>query len=79
MFTTHESLLAVVMTCTNTGTNCYNYCQNMMWYTFQLDPKITVKLAKIMADICENREIHGKIAASTIKSEYGSEATIANI
>ena len=51
----------------------------MMWDTFQLDPKITVKLAKIMADICENREIHGKIAASTIKSEYGSEATIANI
>jgi len=38
------------------------------------------KTTKITAEICKkNREIHGKITASTVKSEHGSEAPIVNV
>jgi len=41
-------------------------------------------MAKITGEICDNREIHGKIVngeimGSTVKSEHGSKAAIVNI
>jgi len=32
-----------------------------------------------MAELCDNREIHGKIMALTVKSEHGSETHIVNM
>jgi len=36
-------------------------------------------MAKITAEICENRKIHDIITAPIVKSEHGSEVPIVNI
>jgi len=36
-------------------------------------------MARITAEICENRHIHGKVTASTVKSEHESEASTCSV